>query len=285
MQKESSIASAKAEEIISLLKIRHPSEICIQDIAMERGAYVKEAKLEGCEARLTRRGKTGIIRVKAGIHEEGRRRFAIAHELGHLELHDDSQLVFCSEEDMLIWNENKVHELEANTFAATILMPKEIFTGLITDDRPNMDEVSRLATEFRTTLMATAIRYVRLSKEPCAVAICKDGVISWYKGSDSFNYHIKVHEKLSPNTHAFDFFDGVDLPKKPMKAPAYPWIAGNIDGEAELMEHPIALPRYNTVLSLLWIFEEIRFFRERDEDEPEFDLTNKFTPDGRRWQW
>jgi hypothetical protein len=42
------------------------------------------------------------------------------------------------------------------------------------------------------------------------------------------------------------------------------------------------------VLSLLWVLEEIKLpYRryDRDEDEPEFDLTNPFTPDGKRWRW
>ena len=281
-------SSAKAKEIIQNLQIRNPAEIHIKDIAMERGAFVRESFLESSEARLVRKGNYGIITVNSSIPEEGRKRFAIAHELGHFELHNTSQLILCNEEDMFIWNESKSQELEANEFAASILMPEEIFTRIIKPEQPNMDRVKELSREFRTTLTTTALRYAQLSIEPCAVVISKDGVIKWYKKSTSFNFHVKVGEKLSPYTFAFDFYDGVDLPDKPQRAPAYAWLAGSIDEEADIFEHSLALASYSVVLSLLWIHEEIRHtFKQYgdDQEEPEYDLTNPFTPDGKRWRW
>lgn len=278
--------STRAEEIIKNLQIREPAEIQVVEIAMERGAFVRERHLDGSEARLIRKGGLGIITVNSGISEEGRKRFAIAHELGHFELHTVSQLIFCTEEDMYVWNENKVQEIEANEFAASILMPKDIFTQHFKRGQPNMEVVKDLAGKFTMTLTATALRYVQLSLEPCAVVISRDGIIKWYKKSTSFDFHVRVGEKLSPNTYAFDFYDGVDLPDKPQKAPAYAWLAGDIDEESEIFEHSMALRSYGVVLSLLWIHEEVRSaYRRHDDDEPEFDLTNPLTPDGKRWRW
>jgi len=277
--------SAKAKAIIQSLQIRYPSEIHIKDIAMERGAFVRERLLEGSEARLIRKGRLGIITVNSKIPEEGRKRFAIAHELGHFEMHNDSQMIMCDEEDMYVWNENKAQELEANEFAASILMPTEIFEKYLRPEPPNMDRVKELAEEFRTTLTATALRYVQLSIEPCALVVSKDGVIKWYRKSNSFDFHVKVGQKLSPDTYAFDFYDEINLPDRPQKAPATAWLAGNIDDGAEIYEHSIALPSYGTVLSILWIEEEIRNSFTLHVDEPEFDLTNPFTPDGKRWRW
>jgi len=278
--------STRAEEIIRNLKIREPAEIQVMEIAMERGAFVRERHLDGSEARLIRKGGLGIITVNSGIPEEGRKRFAIAHELGHFELHDVSQLILCTEEDMYVWNENKAQEIEANEFAASILMPKDIFIQHFKRGQPNMEVVRDLAGKFTTTITATALRYVQLSLEPCAVVISRDGIIRWYKKSTSFDFHVKVGEKLSQNTYAFDFFDGMDLPDRPQKAPAYAWLAGDIDGEAEIFEHSLAFRSYGVVLSLLWIHEEVRpTHRRYDDEEPEFDLTNPFTPDGKRWRW
>jgi len=270
------------------LQIRYHSEIYIRDIAMERGAYVRERSLEGSEGRLVRKGDRGIITVNRWISEEGRKRFAIAHELGHFELHSDSQLILCSEEDVYVWNETEGQELEANEFAANILMPEEIFRRYIKNETPSMENVKELAQEFRTTQTATALRYVRLSQEPCAIVICKDGYIKWYKKSSSFNFHIRVNEKLSPNTYAFDFYEDNILPERPETVPAAAWLASDVDEDAWLTEHSIALKSYGLVLSLLWIHEEIGSGYRRseyDEGEPEYDLTNPFTPDGKRWRW
>jgi Zn-dependent peptidase ImmA (M78 family) len=278
--------STRAEEIIRNLQIRGPAEIQVMEIAMERGAFVKERHLDGSEARLIRKGGLGIITVNSSIPEEGRKRFAIAHELGHFELHAVSQLILCTEEDIYVWNENKAQEIEANEFAASILMPKDIFAEYFKRGQPHMEVVKDLAGKFTTTLTATALRYVQLSLEPCAVVISRDGINRWYKKSASFEFHVKVGEKLSRNTYAFDFHDGADLPDRPQKAPATAWLAGDIDDEAEIFEHSLALRSYGVVLSLLWIHEDVRpAYRRGDDDEPEFDLTNPFTPDGKRWRW
>jgi len=281
-----SLAISKAGTIIQSLQIRHPSEIDIKEISMERGAYVHERNLDGAEAWLVRKGKRAIITINSRIHEQGRKHFAIAHELGHFELHRDSQLVICSDEDMYAWNRSKSQEIEANEFASCVLMPEVIFSRYIRREAPNMDRVSELSGEFGTTLTATAIRYVQLSPESCAVAVSKDCTLKWYKKSDSFGFHLKVGDKLSPDTYAFDSFDGSELPAKPRSVPATAWIAGDIDPDGEIIEHSIPLKSYGVVLSLLWIDKEIRRqYQERDEEEPEFDLTDKFTPDGKRWQW
>lgn len=280
------LAYQRAEEIIKKLRIREPSEIELEDIAMERGVLVRERTLRGAEARLVRKGGTGIITVDKSILEEGRKRFAVAHDLGHFELHRESQLLFCTEQDMVVWNENKPQEIEANEFAANMLMPRSLFLSRIGKEKPNLDIVKSLAEEFRTSLTATAVRYAHLSSEPCAAVISKDGVIKWYRKSSDFRHHVKVGNALTTNTYAGDYFDGCDVPVKPMKVPAFAWLAGNVDGEAEIMEHSLAFTRYNVVLSLLWIYEDVRPSWQRDEDEKEpVDLTDSFTPEGRRWQW
>jgi len=281
-------AQIVAEKIIQRLQIRYPSEINIREIAMERGAFVKEGVLEGSEAMLVRKGSLGIITVNSRIPERGRTRFAIAHELGHFELHVNSRLILCVEEDMFVWNESETQEIEANEFAANILMPEEMFTLYTKKKPPSMDTVAELSREFRTTLTATSLRYVQLSKEPCALVISKDCYIKWYKKSPSFNFHLRVGEKLSFDTYAFDFYDGVDLPFKAQKVPADAWLADTYEANGEIVEHSIALESYNVVLSLLWIDKEIRSAQGRydnDEGEEGFDLTHKFTPDGKRWRW
>src|SRR5437899_10626947 len=65
-----------------------PGPTPVEDIAMDRGVLCLEAKLTGCLARLVRKGKRGIIRTDVKIREEGRKRLAIAHELGHWFLHE-----------------------------------------------------------------------------------------------------------------------------------------------------------------------------------------------------
>lgn len=143
-----------------------------------------------------------------------------------------------------------------------------------------------LAEEFRTSLTATAVRYAQLSPEPCAAVISRDGVIKWYQKSSRFRHHVKVGSTLTTNTYAGDYFDGCDVPVKPMKVPAFAWLAGNVDGEAEIMEHSLVFARYKVVLSLLWVYEDVRPSWQRDDEDKEpVGMTSCFTPEGKRWQW
>ena len=103
-----------------------------------------------------------------------------------------------------------------------------------------------------------------------------------------FDELVDVGEKLSFDTYAFDFFDGVNLPEEPKSVPAHAWLAGKIEEESELFEQSLYLGSYGDVLLLLWICDDIKTtFRRYDEEakESEFDLTNLFTPNGKRWQW
>lgn len=67
---------------------------------------------------------------------EGRKRFTIAHELGHFMLHKDQQLHVLSNDLISIAKyRNEVssqgvdtEEIEANRFAAELLMPEEMIT-------------------------------------------------------------------------------------------------------------------------------------------------------------
>lgn len=249
--------SVKAEEIIRNLRIREPSEIHIKDISMVCGAYVKEDILEGSEGRLIRKGSTGIITINNRIPEEGRKRFAIAHELGHFELHTVSQLLLCTKEDMYVWNKNKTQEIEANKFAASILMPAEIFKRYLDDIPPNMEIIKNLSAKFRTTLTATALRYVQLSTEPCAIAITKNSIIKWYKKSPNFDFHLRVGEKLSPIIEEINSNDVEVVPTLPTKVPASAWLV-NVENQALIFEQSVVQKSYDVILTLLWISNEIR---------------------------
>jgi len=80
----------------------------------------------------------------------------------------------------------------------------------------------------------------------------------------------------------------VNLPAEQDSVHAHAWLAGEIGEEAELFEQSLFLKGYGVVHSILWFCDDIKTtFRRYDDEpeEPEFDLTNPFTPDGKRWKW
>ena len=86
----------------------------VEDIATDQGVFCLQGNLTGCLARLVRTGKRGVITTSSTIRETGRRRFAVAHELGHWFLHEnESQLFICTAENMRQYKGSPM-EVEAN---------------------------------------------------------------------------------------------------------------------------------------------------------------------------
>src|SRR5579884_4050918 len=122
------LAHAEANGIWSLYGFSSPQDLVLEDLALAMGVLVMDGPLQGADARLLRKGTKGLIRVKDTIPESGRRRFAISHELGHWLLHKNvSQVLACTSEDMVAQYKASDPEIEANYFAAALLMPETLF--------------------------------------------------------------------------------------------------------------------------------------------------------------
>lgn len=156
----------------------HPRELDLKDLAMYRNVLVREGEIKGAEGRLLRKGKSGVIHVRRGIVPEGRRRFTIAHELGHWELHEEYSQLLCSAEDMRDYGRSPL-EVEANCFAAELLMPNSHFRSACGTLEPSMALIESLASDFQTTLTSTAIRFADVSKRKVVVVYYQNGFIRW----------------------------------------------------------------------------------------------------------
>lgn len=253
---EVSLAQIRAREIIRKLALQSPADISVEDIAWVQGALVIENGLRGAEARLvhTPGVEPSVIRVNANIRQPGRKRFAIAHELGHLELkHNPGTVTECTERHFLFWYKGQNEkEVEANVFAAELLMPEELFRARLEKTLPSIELIESLAADFRTTLTATAIRYVDLCEELCALAFSANGKIVWARRSSEFRHWIAPKRTLSCYTYAADFFSKGVLSEKMETARLDAW-AEDVSDRATVKEQSRALPSYNSVLTLLWI--------------------------------
>jgi hypothetical protein len=156
-------ARLKAREVIASLRINHPSDISIENIAWTQGALVVEDGLRGCDARLVYIPgvRPAILRVKKPLSPPGKRRFAIAHELGHLKLsHSPGKPTECSEREFHAWyKDQRDQEVEANIFAAELLMPESLFAPRLQNLPPSFETIENLASDFQTTLMEHLRRF------------------------------------------------------------------------------------------------------------------------------
>jgi hypothetical protein len=81
-----------AEAFLQELGITEPEEIDLEAITYDVGARVRIRPLCGCEAHILGCGGQAIITVKQ-VSSARRKRFSIAHELGHWRFHRGKTLV------------------------------------------------------------------------------------------------------------------------------------------------------------------------------------------------
>jgi Zn-dependent peptidase ImmA (M78 family) len=245
------MAELKAAELIEYYGISQPEHIQLEDIAFGQGVRILEGTLEGAAASLVRFGKKAVIRISDRETDQGRIRFSTAHELGHFILgHGHSIYLVCSNRDMHDWYNQKNQETEANFFASELLLPKTLVEKRCDVNKVSFKPIKSIADDFSTSLMATAIKFVRLCPEMCAIVYSEDSAIKWfYKSTDWWPFIPKG--KLDSRTLAYDFFQGKEISEDPEEIDGDAWV-GTSRVES-IVEHSIASSTYGYVLSLLWI--------------------------------
>ena len=270
-----SYPTSMADRLINELGILDKADLLrLEEIAWVRGALVEDDELDGAEARLVIAKGRGVITITTNIQDQ-RRRFSIAHELGHFEMHKGIQeLSLCLNQDIQeLPNKSTSNKLEqeANEFASALLMPKQFFAPLCLSEEPSLSYITSLANQFMTSLTATALKYIKFCNEPVAIVMSQNSKIQWFQSSSDFdslrddlNFFIELHSILEPDTLAAKLFKDSNYPKRKARVHASSWFTpGNYNKDATIQEHSIAMPNYEAVLTLLWIDEEI----EEDYDD------------------
>lgn len=155
--------------------------ICPKEIAAKHGILVqaKPDAAKGCSGMLVRNGENFGILYATHIRSEGFQRFSIAHELGHyfLEGHPEAVLKNGVHQSQAGFVARDRYEQEADVFAASLLMPADLFKSEMGKVREGLGAIIALAEAANTSLTATAFRYVELSQEAVAVAISEGPTI------------------------------------------------------------------------------------------------------------
>lgn len=193
------IARAAARQLWLNYGFESARQLQLEDLAFAEGIIVAESPLESADAWLVRSDQRGIIRIRSSIPEAGRKRFAIAHELGHWFLHKHvSQLFTCTSEDLAARYRGSPVEIEANLFASELLMPSHLFASRAREAPPTIGCLENIAAEFQTSFTATAIRYIECATRACAVVCTREEApstsqdaadsnnIRWWMASRSF---------------------------------------------------------------------------------------------------
>ncbi len=244
-------AQAGAYKVWKAYGFPHPREVPLEDLAMDRGVFVTEGELKGAEGRLIRKKSSGIVTIRSSIRFPGRKRFTIAHELGHWEMHDGHSQFICNEQDMRDYGSSPL-EYEANGFAAELLMPTKYFRPFCQKDNPSWVTIEHLAKEFLTTLTATAIRYAQVSKHRLAIVWHERGYVKWcYSDTKRKVPYVSVGMPVPqyssaalPENELSTEMDNYD------QADWYPELSW---GKSGILEATKRMPQLEAGITLLWL--------------------------------
>ena len=283
-------ATLVAENVV---RERAISTLPVDPITLAKGLGIevksKPASAQGVSGMLLRRGNLFGIVYATHIDNIGFQNFSVAHELGHYFLpgHQDAVLSAGGiHESHAGFGSGDRYEMEADHFAATLLMPHALFTEAMRTAGDGLPAIQRLAKQCQTSLTATAIRYARCTCDPIAIVLSTGTQINYcfmsnalkdVKGLD----WIRKGDRLSRGTATFAFNQDRERIRRAERdqdtSDLQDWFGG--DRSLSGTEQVIGLGSYGktlTVLTALDINEQIETIEEDEE------LVDSWTPRFRR---
>jgi hypothetical protein len=189
-----------AGSLIRRLGIGRASDIDLVEIARAVGVKVRVGVVETCEARLIGFQDRAIITVGPG-GDRRRRRFSIAHELGHWH-HHRGRVTLCEtiRTELPIGRSSPIGR-EADAYAANLLMPAHLFAeSLQRRSHLTLGVVSALSHEYRTSRVATLLRIIDLDLWPCMLIVHPAKGKHWSRRSRSFQIKACLKRNLPRST-------------------------------------------------------------------------------------
>jgi hypothetical protein len=249
----------QARGVVAEFSAKERGPIDLEQLAAAHGAEIVFDDLEGATARVIRIGSGARIFISTRITDPGSIRFSIAHELAHLLLSHrvphgaPGRLIerVCSP----LQPDGSNPEREASVYASELLMPEADLRDHCAIAPSSLAPIHAIAKQFRTSVLASAMRFVELTQERCAVVYTELGSVRWVKPSATFGAWIPKGRAVDPTSAAFDYFDRgvIDHGSRTLSGEA--WLSRrSIEGsEVSIVEHSTVVPELGAVFSLLWI--------------------------------
>ena len=213
------------ERLLRSFGIESPRDIDLEAIAWELGAKIRVAPLKTCEARIVGRNGYAIITVDEKKPAR-RRRFSVAHELGHWQRHRGKCLT-CRPQDIGSAKQRKATDPEriADEYASDLILPRYLLEPLLKDvPRLTIKTLTDIADEFQASKTATLIKVVATGRYPIMMVCTTRAGRKWFRASSSVPSRWFPRSDVSPDSLAFEMLFG-DKPEsnvpRPVKASAW----------------------------------------------------------------
>ncbi len=223
--------------------------------------------MTNCDGKIIFGTTKSVIKVSSTIQYPERKRFVIAHEVGHLAMHKNMQLpddtfsnfnIIAGMEKAL---KNGKQELEANEFASELLMPEKIFLAEARGKPFSPLLIKNLATRFKASLTATVFRYLQLDLHPICLVFIENGKVKYWKKSDDLKVWLGDYTRLAPPLDSvaaeylqkdYDFIYKLEEKAQPIKKSTWFNLNEYNDEDTDFYEYCIPTKRYKTILSIIW---------------------------------
>jgi len=156
-----------AEALLTELGISDPADIELEAIARCVDVEVQYRRLIGCEAQIIGHKNRAVVYVNPDTSPH-RKRFSTGHELGHWHHHRGRSFV-CRASDIgkPIDEKSKDAERQADAYSGDLILPPfMVGPRLERISEISVDGIAELASQFKASVTATAIRVIKMTREP-----------------------------------------------------------------------------------------------------------------------
>lgn len=232
-----------AIELLEILNIDIKEEIDLDFIIKSLNIRLRQANLKkGILGASKVIGMDKLIVISQELNNIGRKRFTIAHELGHVLMHQGFN--YCCSTDFNIRITKKEKEQQANEFASELLLPRKIMLQELEHSDVSFKLVSKLCNHYNTSLIATIIRLTQLTKDNIILIYHKNNRIIWNYNSEQ----APCIENKNMDLSRIEVKKDIDVKKVDINY----WIE---DGELECFESTRYFRNYDEYLTIIEFVE------------------------------
>lgn len=256
----------KAQELLDSFGLDEITDINMALFVAGLDAILIEEPLTNCDGKIIFGKNKTVIKLNSQIQFDERKRFVVAHEIGHLMMHRNMSLpddtfanfnIISGTEKFL---KSGQQELEANEFASELLMPTKLFYQEAKEKKFTPLLIKQLSQRFKTSLTATLFKYLQCDLHPICIVFIENGKVKYWKKSNDLKVYLGNYTRLSPppESVAYEYIQSdyaflYKLEDKAQQIAKSTWFnLGEQDEDTSFYEYCIPTKKHKTVVSIIW---------------------------------
>lgn len=247
-----------ARNTLAQYYISDPKDLDLKDILGCEKILYKESKLNSCQGNLIRFNNRGIINISSSITHSYKKRFVLAHELGHWFMHRDKVLFTCTNENMNDWTlNNPIIEIEANAFAGELILPENILKLYFKTPVPDVAIFREISHTYQISLSALSIKYAKSGIWPVCIFFCTNNAIDWPLPSRRFPYKVFGNKHIPNNSLTEECLRKQVKEASTRVIETKKWFPNDysVKDDSYLNEMVFPMPNLNACLTFVWEYQ------------------------------